>query len=279
MKNEFSSQIRLFFFLLKPFHFLVFAMLFSASNSFGAKEANPILKVMTYNIHGLPGLKHNKARMLYIGQKLSEMRLSSQGPDLVLIQEAFSPYSRLLVEKSGYPYVIWGPQNSFSDLLVRSQLVGSGLVILSRYPIEKINEMSFSSDSCVGWDCYIKKSVMMIKVSPQGWGHSIQILNTHMNSNKGSGASQALVDRAKYLQIQELEKFLNQNPTEDPIIFAGDFNSDIFWKQTKDQHFYRQGKHHRVHPTAIFKTMDELYQDDAPSDHLAYQVDYEVTAK
>lgn len=302
MKKSFFIGIGFFFFLI------------TAPPAFSGQVGGKVFKVLTYNIHGLPGKKNNRARFVFIGEKLSQMRESAEGPDVVLIQEAFSLYSRLMVERSGYPFVAWGPQNSISDLMTDAWFVGSGLVILSRYPIKKIDQMSFSTLNCAGWDCLSKKGVQFVQVKPFGWKQSISVMNTHMNSNKGSGVLQEIVDRAKFGQIQELNVFLQKNKPfiQGPFVFAGDFNlnpklnhwadllhvlgmqnsgthclekdkacltsgptsPDSFVLNTMDQQFFQSNNQSRIRPIKIFKNMDDLFMGETASDHLGYQVNY-----
>ncbi|RYZ98097.1 MAG: hypothetical protein EOP11_21120, partial [Proteobacteria bacterium] len=204
-------------------------------------KGNPaILRVLTYNIKGIPCLdpgtaktllatvgvkkcpltddnyqRSNDARFAAIVEKLKDLVKSGNGPDVVLIQEAFYSKNsmftnqgvRSLPEKIGYPYFAWGPEgtvdNGFDDytnLVKQDQrklkgLLSSGLLVLSRYPILGKEMILFGND-CAVEDCISNKGAMLVRISAPSIG-TVDILNTHVQAE----APQAEIRKAQFTKL------------------------------------------------------------------------------
>jgi endonuclease/exonuclease/phosphatase family metal-dependent hydrolase len=209
----------------------------------GPREASTTLDVLTYNIEGLqwPARSGRSGDLARIGLALKQLRASGHAPDVVSFQEAFSGSAIRALKDSGYPVLIGGPSRTQASLAsargkkpgrVRPtkgelgiRFTGSGLVIASRYPITVSAMDAYSRKTCAGFDCLSNKGVMLIRIAMPGVPVSVEIANTHMNSQKASRVKRERHLAAHRFQTQELAMFLEQNHSPDaPLVLGGDFN-------------------------------------------------------
>ena len=106
--------------------------------------AAPLLKALTYNVNGIPIVTpHWTQKRDAIGRKLRE-----GGYDLIALQEVwFDSDALALAEASGLTYhARYG----------RSISIGTGLAILSRYPILEKHERAFTCrPSAIRWPIFL----------------------------------------------------------------------------------------------------------------------------
>lgn len=197
------------------------------------------LSVLTYNVRGLPWpLALNRGKALReIGRELAALREAGRQPDVVLIQEGFRDEVAALVRESGYRYWARGPGRSHRtafegdvvqprDLLKGEGLgkvFGAGLHVLSDAPILEVRTAAYNN--CAGFDCLANKGAMLVRVQPDWSPTPIDVVNTHMNARKASGAPRTRTLPAHHGQTRELIAFLNAHRDPDhPLVVGGDFN-------------------------------------------------------
>ena len=203
------------------------------------------LSVMTYNVKGAPWpVTHGRGRDLRaIGDRLRQLRLEGRQPQIVLLQEAFSGDARAIARRAGYRYLIAGPgpeertasPASPADtryLAGRSlwhgelsgKLFGSGLLLLSDYPVGQVHRLAFPAFACAGFDCLANKGALLATVEPPG-ETPVDIVATHLNSRHSARVADERSLYAYQRQVALLSDFIhaNRNP-EHPLIVAGDFN-------------------------------------------------------
>lgn len=211
-----------------------------------ALAADGSLSVMTYNVEGLPWpvAWGRSAALDKIAERLGAMRKEGTAPHIVLLQEAFVPAAKAIGTKAGYPYVISGPGSDdtnpakasgpaarFADGVhwwkgeTEGKYVGSGLQILSDYPVVAVHRMAFPSYACAGFDCLANKGALMVTVTVPGVSRPVDVITTHLNSRGASGVGHARSDEAYKMQVAILSGFVQQ--FHDPahlLIAGGDFN-------------------------------------------------------
>lgn len=291
-----------------------------------------VLRVLSYNINGLPApiKKGKEPHYARIADVLNERRANGTQPHIVLIQEAFDGKSDIVAETTGYKYVLKGPGRkdeskrgdahwvqktrkayaSFSD---PQKFMGSGLLILSDYPIIDARHKAFNSDECAGFDCMSNKSILLARIEIPGLGRPLDIINSHFNSRSAAKAPKKAVFKAHSRQTNTLKWFLDKTHTGNPIIVAGDFNTkeerrysyfteiigfkdagvecldaigrcavgegtrveELLFK-TNDKHFYADGDGVQVQPRRMERNFDEMLNGKPLSDHLGYEVVYSL---
>ena len=203
------------------------------------------LSVLTFNIKGLPWpVALGRASALSaIAQRLATMRRRGNAPQIVVLQETFTADARAIGTAAGYRYVIDGP--AAADVIGTAQnardrafalgarwwrgetegkFVGSGLQILSDYPVTAAHKRAFPAFACAGFDCLANKGALLVTVSIPGAG-PIDVLTTHLNSRHASRANDERSLYAYDLQIAALSKFVKDvHDPRLPLIAAGDFN-------------------------------------------------------
>ena len=290
------------------------------------------LRVLSYNINGLPAplKKGKKPHYARIAEVLKERRANGTQPHIVLIQEAFDGKSDIVAETTGYKYVLKGPGRkdeskrgdahwvqktrkayaSFSD---PQKFMGSGLLILSDYPIIDARHKAFNSDECAGFDCMSNKSILLARIEVPGLGRPLDIVNSHFNSRRAAKAPKKAAFKAHSRQTNTLKWFLEKTHTGNPVIVAGDFNTKeerrySYFKETigfkdagvecldavgrcsvgegtrieellfktNDKHFYADGDDVLVQPRRMERNFDEMLNGKPLSDHLGYEVVYSL---
>jgi endonuclease/exonuclease/phosphatase family metal-dependent hydrolase len=221
-----------------------------ASAPTAAESSDPLpvdgsLSVMTYNVKGAPWpITRGRGRDLRaIGDRLQQLRAAGRQPHIVLLQEAFSGDARAIARRAGYRFVAAGPgpgdrsasPGSDADaqfLAGRSlwrgelsgKLFGSGLLLLSDYPVTQIRRLAFPDFACAGFDCLANKGALLATIAVPG-ASPVDIVATHLNSRHSARVADARSLYAYRRQVTLLSDFIRTNrDPEHPLIVAGDFN-------------------------------------------------------
>ncbi|MBX7502159.1 endonuclease [Qipengyuania sp. YG27] len=199
---------------------------------------------MTYNIKAQPWpLATGRAdAVAAIGERLAAMRAAGRQPNIVLLQEAFTPQARSIAAAAGYRFMARGPTRApdrgntllGADFAAASRwdrgeesapVLDSGLLILSDYPIVRSESIAFPAGACAGFDCLASKGVMIAWVAVPGQGEPVAVVNTHLNSRNSTHVSVARADRAHVWQVAALRETVLQNISAGTsTIFGGDTN-------------------------------------------------------
>lgn len=305
----------------------------AGASGFPSKDVTN-LRVLSYNIQALPPpIKKGKAPLFErIAELLRERRQNDTHPHVVLLQEAFDSKSDVIAETSGYKYILRGPGRKTNAKLGKAHWVpqtrkayvsftdpqkfmGSGLMIMSDYPIVAGHHKSFHSDECAGIDCLANKSIQLARIEVPGVGQPIDIVNSHFNSRKSAAAPTRITLKIHHKQTDKLKWFLEKASKGNPLIVAGDFNTkqperysyfdrtlglidagkvclsdtgrckvaehteqETILFNTNDKHFYSGSKRVALHPYFIERNFSEKLDGRELSDHLGYEVHYTVVS-
>ena len=203
------------------------------------------LSVMTYNVKGLPwpiALGRSEA-LEQIAMRLRALRQAGRQPHVVLLQEGFSAQAALLATQAGYRHAAIGPDADLrtrvaageSDTRYLGQVrwdrgeqmgkqLGSGLMILSDYPIIGADRMAFPDFACAGFDCLANKGVLIAHLDVPGSGR-VSIVNAHLNARTAAGVPVARSQQAYQRQVDLMARFVSLHvPRGRPLILGGDMN-------------------------------------------------------
>lgn len=297
-------------------------------------DTTAVLRVLSYNINGLPKTLTKGKGPLFarIAELLRERRAKGDQPHLVLLQEAFDKRTSIIAETTGYKYVFKGPgrrdtsrkgqahynpatRKGYAVRPDPQKIAGSGLYILSDFPLSDAKFKAFDSDQCAGFDCLSNKAIQFVRVQTPFSDQPIDIVNSHFNSRSSAKAPGKIVLKAHKRQTDVLVKFLGQYQKGYPIVIAGDFNTkqdkrysyftskvgmldagevclshasicaldmgtkkDELLYRTNDKHFYDNSASVSLQPVWAARNFDEIYEGKPLSDHLGYEVHYRVTA-
>ena len=213
-------------------------------------EAYVDISVLTYNVKGLPWpLRMDLAEpdpdmaMVRIGAHLAFLRARGLVPDVVLIQEGFSPAAVLIGEVGGYAFAAVGPSRidaeqrpvTADDATLAAgadwtrgegggPILDSGLHAFSNYPIKVVARSAFGRNACAGYDCLAAKGVLAFAVDVPGVPDPVTFITLHMNANGASGAPEPRALAAHRLQIDRFARVLENLDPLTPLIFGGDLN-------------------------------------------------------
>ena len=295
--------------------------------------ATTTLDVLTFNIEGLgwPARTGRKASLQAISKTLVALEAAGQAPDIVLIQEMFSPAAVRAVRETSYPNLVSGPSRTDRKQLPKAprmpgsylwkkgelgfHLAGSGLAILSRYPIVSTRSEPYGR-RCAGLDCLSNKGALHARIAIPQVPETIDLFDTHMNSQ---GASRVPLQRhaaAHQRQVSELADFIQTESLPDtPTILGGDFNmrrselryqrfagtqrltlvhryciekpdscdvraswdGDEPWMDTQDLQLFGSGKRVAVRPIRVEAMFDGSANSPKLSDHDGFRVVYQLS--
>lgn len=180
-------------------------------------KAPVTLKVVTFNIWDLfPVSTHRPERMAVIGEVLTEL-----GPDIVGFQEAFIEKDRQIlleaIEAAGLIHHHY----------FRSGLVGSGLLVASRYPFEEVHFRRYSNGGkphrIDHGDWWAGKGVCLARIRLPNDAGYVDFFNTHAHAGYGHRP----YDAVRLSNMKDLAAYVNEAATGvSPAFFVGDINTD-----------------------------------------------------
>ncbi|NVJ97678.1 MAG: endonuclease/exonuclease/phosphatase family protein [Alphaproteobacteria bacterium] len=291
------------------------------------------IRVLSYNINALPSVAKKGGSDQYeaIAQELRERRKEGTHPQVVLLQEVFNSKADVIIEQTGYPFVVHGPgrkdtskrgkahwsqqtRKQYSTFTNPQKFTGSGLVILSDFPILEAHHKAFDSDTCAGIDCLANKAIMMVRLDVPGLDVPLDVINSHFNSRGTAAAPKKWTLKAHQKQTDTLVWFLDKMKAGNPQILAGDFNTkyqarynyfkeqvgfvdigenclaleavctvdpatktDMILYNTNDKHFAAPGQAYGITPTFVARNFTGKVNGKPFSDHLGYEVHYRLT--
>jgi endonuclease/exonuclease/phosphatase family metal-dependent hydrolase len=160
------------------------------------------IRLLTYNIWGLPGILLQKPKRM----KLLESALPTENADVIILNETFAARTRPVVMLKEFPYRAFGPGKSGIK-------ISSGVVILSKFPIVESEAIKYSA--CAGTDCLSNKGAVRARLELPGVG-PVDVVGTHMNA-EGK-------DSVRSAQLEEVFDMLDRAEGDVPVLFGGDFN-------------------------------------------------------
>lgn len=207
------------------------------------------LSLLTYNVEGAPwpfALDRPPA-FARIAARLRALRRTGRSPGIAVLQEAFTGDAEAIGREAGYRYVVEGPGPAETEPApptaadrafaadgrwwrgeTQGKLLGSGLLVLSDYPIVRIRRMAFPAFACAGFDCLANKGALLVTVRIPGAPAPVDIVTTHLNSRHHSYAGDARALAAYARQTDFLSAFIDRwHDPAYPLIVAGDFNAGV----------------------------------------------------
>jgi endonuclease/exonuclease/phosphatase family metal-dependent hydrolase len=154
------------------------------------------LNIITYNIQKFP----------WSLKTFNDIKLLLEKYDIILLQECFS------LENNFSSYYI------YRDSLKGINLLSSGLVILSKYPIDDTISIQFKNYNKFTLDYFSNKGFIVAPIIINN--NIIYIINTHLQSS-----TYTRYDMYAIMQLCEIFNYIEENKLN--FILCGDFNIDI----------------------------------------------------
>lgn len=189
------------------------------------KEDVSSISVLFWNVYLLPDLlvsdpeKQNRASQI-------PHAIARQNADIVVLSEMFhDALSDQIIQSlsSHYPF---HTQILADDMSIWERnfptFEGGGVIILSKYKIERSDEMVFADAS--GLDQFSNKGVIYAQIRKHG--QPFHLFASHLQAYADS---QTIREK----QLKEFASFIKQQklPTSSPVLFAGDFNINFHEKE------------------------------------------------
>lgn len=195
-----------------------FALLFVAIT---AHARDPVeLRVLTYNIHGLPDWIARDDPPARIPQILAR----AADYDVVLLQEDFA-YHDVVLANQKHAHVFRGNE-AWAPLLE-----GSGLTIFSRFANGAASRIE-AYGVCNGYlsaanDCLGNKGFLMVRLALPN-GAELDVWNTHLDAGR-DGDDHA----ARVAQLDHLARAIEANSDGRAVLVGGDLNLE--WDDARDR--------------------------------------------
>lgn len=174
------------------------------------------MKILSWNAFMLP----KPIKFTYQAERtnLIIQAMAKSDYDMIFFQEAFPQSFRNKVTRALSETF---PHHEYLGRRFGSPTVfGSGLFVLSKYPITQTNWVYYNS--CAVADCFASKGTLLLTVKLPS-GKQIQMGSTHLQAG---GNSKRVRIRRK--QIQQMKKLLSERSLpEIPVVMLGDFNIDL----------------------------------------------------
>lgn len=203
--------------------------------------------VLTYNVQGLPWPIESgrPAALGQIGDKLAAMRARGMAPNIVVLQEAFTPEAEAIGKRAGYRHQVFGPQaadprpalphpaapaylaqRSIFNGEVAKPWLSSGLVILSDFPVTGVRRTAFPTEACAGTDCLANKGIVAARIAVPGAPAPVEVVGIHLNSRTAAARPEPVSRYAWGQQLEALDNFIGDESKMKPTIrlLVGDFN-------------------------------------------------------
>ena len=173
-------------------------------------EVETTIRILSWNIHCLPPFAYVNGKRKR-GRQIGKV-LSSENYDIIIFQEAFHHGARRKIERQMKDYVYRiGPANA-RYITLRTN---SGIWIISKIPIEKIDKVKFK-EKATSDDKMARKGALMVEGEKNG--HRIQVVGTHLNAG-----GPIEVRHSQVKQIRD-ELLLPYQTDGVPQIIGGDMN-------------------------------------------------------
>ena len=184
------------------------------------------IKILTYNLFLRPsGIKDDKNGD-YKNERLFEFIKLLPEYDIICLEEVFDLFTsrkaRLIdyAKKSGFLYIAQSPKPSLKSLCV----LDGGLIILSRFPIIKLEFQAFPKGYHI--DAYVEKGVLYVQIQIKS--SVLHIFHSHQFADY-SDYTKSMSRRAEGFftwrkLIEEIFKTNSYEYNKDLCILLGDFN-------------------------------------------------------
>lgn len=260
-------------------------ILFCCLGFFGLAHAATTLKVLTFNVYAKPdpfNSSYTRERM----HTLCE-RLKTREWDVVMLQEVWTRGNRQRLASCGYPYVMDLRRTGSSK---RERSLGSGLLILSKYPLAKKERLVLPrpwgrlADILHGEAIAWKSLYLAQAILPSG--ERVWLATTHLVANYCKSADFRGCDSyqvVRYNQLQRALDHLARRTGGARVIFGGDFNSgphpardDLSWKHLTSKFLgLRQAAYDPARTCTSCSTNSFKGRDSGKIDHIFVSGDLE----
>lgn len=159
------------------------------------------VSLLTWNVNQWPSLLSARTNR----RRLAQVRAALGAFDVVCLQECWSSMAREIRHALPGHYVDGG-RSAFG--------FGSGLVTLSRFPVEGGHFHRY--ERAAAPDAWAAKGLVVVRLLVPGFG-PLHVVNTHLQAWRAGGI--------RVQQVRELERFVRSHSSGVPTLLAGDLNA------------------------------------------------------
>jgi endonuclease/exonuclease/phosphatase family metal-dependent hydrolase len=189
-------------------------------------QATTSVRVLTYNVYAKP----DPLESLFTEERMNKLceRLREGPWDIVMLQEVWTKNHRQRLSRCGYPHVM---DLRATGSAKRERNLGSGLLILSRLPLEEQQRKILVRPAGIKaivlhGEGLARKSVYLAKARLAD-GRSFWVANTHLVANYCITSDFSVCtsyQNVRLSQVKQAREFLWQKTAGETLIFGGDLN-------------------------------------------------------
>lgn len=209
---------------------LLLAVVIMPSSLIDASENNKEVKLLCYNVAGLPfpnedKLKGNQGFCTSTNQLQIGKQINSINTDIVFVQEDFTYHNNLIKGLTNYKY-----RTNHTGGIPG----GDGLNIYSKYPIynEKRTTWRKLSGVLSGLSDELTPKGVVFSCIDLGDGYYLDVYDLHMDAGDDLGSVEARNDN-----IRQVAQIIKSRNSDNPIIITGDFNTSSHSKENSGDIF------------------------------------------
>ena len=210
----------------------LFVLFFSIKGISHEQTPEQLLKVLTYNVWMVEMPFNMVSHDIDARAEAMPKEIAKTQADVIALQEVWSDKKKQFLsnefKKQGYPYSFY--EDLSTSILLRG-LVGNGLLIVSRYPLDipkQLNERVLGFNEFTRPDEYFaRKGVLHVRVLVPNFG-AVNVYDTHFGDESYVPDEKRFsIEQEVARQQQGLEAvdFINSTKAQDPVIFMGDLNT------------------------------------------------------
>ncbi|MBY0517879.1 MAG: endonuclease/exonuclease/phosphatase family protein [Bacteriovoracaceae bacterium] len=198
------------------------------------------LKMLTYNVYAKPDFFNARLTEERMNNLCEKLKVSDW--DVVFLQEVWTANHRERLSHCGFEYVM---DLRKTGSVKKEKNLGSGLLILSRYPLEQqrrfrmVKPSGFQAVFKHG-EAIVRKSIYLAKLN-LGNNKSVWLANTHLVANYCDTLIRVdcvTYENVRALQLAKLSDVVLNETENGDVIFGGDLNMgpnpvarDVAWDQ------------------------------------------------
>jgi endonuclease/exonuclease/phosphatase family metal-dependent hydrolase len=214
------------------------------------------VRILTYNIHGLPWIKYDLPMIL-------SWCFTVPNADVICLQEVWDEKDRKQVYEYArrhnwhcyFPYdPVW------LGSILRGMSAGSGLCILTNTRFQMVKKPEFHPFTvCGGVDSIMTKGYFIVEL--RGGGKIFNIVNTHLQSDF-TEFSCCRINYLKVRKFQEFQMYVDLSKKPNTTLIIGDMNMSIFkWFERVDPHdhiTFPETEEHLDHLICLKEDFEEI---------------------
>jgi endonuclease/exonuclease/phosphatase family metal-dependent hydrolase len=210
---------------LKSMLFFFYTEYTILGDSSAVRSRQSSLRLFQYNVYWRPWWSHI-GHPEFVRDRMLDTAEIIKSYDIVCIEEAWQSGSSVVADfvricrKTGFQGVLTGPRPPF----LSNRILGSGLLLLSKFPIVAHDWIEFDSGS--RRDRLMGKGAIYGRIEVPACEH-IHVIVTHLQASYMDDKDHGIDEEVRKRQLNQVAEFIRKNVSDcAPVFLCGDLNID-----------------------------------------------------